>query len=197
MWVRVVKSRYGDLEYSVMWPNGGSNSRNLSSWWKNIGRCGESNNSVDWFKEGLNRRLGKGDNTKFWEDTWVGPRSFKAKFPRLFQISEQQNKVIEECGSWCEGKWEWDQKWRRNLFVWKNKLVGELLMILKSACPKEECCDDWCWGLDCSGCYTTKSTYKSLDKLVLETQSQPAAEEGVFKLLCKYKIPTKALTFTW
>lgn len=90
---------------------------NESSWWKSIGRCGVTDFSVDWFREGLNSCLGVGDKTKFWEDKWLGARTFKDAFPRLYQISELKNNCIEDCGVWRDRKWEWELKWRRNRFV--------------------------------------------------------------------------------
>lgn len=120
MWVRVVKARYGYIEASELWGEGANNGEKGSSWWRNIGRSGESSFSVDWFKDGLHRCLGKGDETKFWEDKWLGNMPFKGVYPRLFQISKYKNFLIQDCGSWKDRKWEWDLKWRINRFVWEK-----------------------------------------------------------------------------
>lgn len=183
MWVRVVKARYGALDYSGMGSVGALSRRNASSWWKNIGGCGVAAGSLDWFRLGLDRRLGKGDKTLF----WVGIRSLKDEFPRLYQISLQQNRVITDCGFWCDRKWEWEILWRRNLFVWEQQLY----LILHSASLIEEEDDEWKWGLDCSGLYTTKSAYSYLEKQVVELQHL------VYKLLWKGKTPSKILAFSW
>lgn len=33
MWVRIVKARYVDIDYSGLWSMGGYSSKNVSSWW--------------------------------------------------------------------------------------------------------------------------------------------------------------------
>lgn len=108
---------------------GGRKRGNASSWWRNIGRSGESIYKRDWFRDGLNRCLGKGDKTNFWEDKWLGNMAFKDAYPRLYQISEYKNKLIQDCGSWRDRKWEWDLEWRRNMFVWEKELEEELHLI--------------------------------------------------------------------
>jgi len=35
---------------------------------------------------------------KFWEDIWVGDRSLKDTYPRLFSIFECKESIVEELG---------------------------------------------------------------------------------------------------
>lgn len=37
---------------------------------------------------------------KFWEDIWMGDKSFTELFPRLYYIFEQQNVNIASVGVW-------------------------------------------------------------------------------------------------
>lgn len=53
------------------------------------------------------RRVGKGDNTKFWSDWWEGEMPLKDKFRRLYKISTQQESNIEELGRWERVEWLW------------------------------------------------------------------------------------------
>lgn len=74
---------------------------------------------------GLKRRLGKGDKTKLWEDVWLGNVSLKEMFPRLYNVSENKEMVIEELGVWETESWKWVLSWRRGFFGWEESIVNE------------------------------------------------------------------------
>ncbi|GAU46768.1 hypothetical protein TSUD_92630 [Trifolium subterraneum] len=76
------------------------------------------------------KRIGNGGGTSFWHDTWVGAQPLKEVFPRLFLISSQKECSVLEVGRWVSEVWEWDCKWRRNLFAWEEELADMLDMIL-------------------------------------------------------------------
>lgn len=44
----------------------------------------------DWFVENVMRKVGNGVNTSFWIDTWLGDVTFRDRFRRLFDLSENQ-----------------------------------------------------------------------------------------------------------
>jgi len=53
-------------------------------------------------------RLGYGDKCQFWEDCWVdNDVPLKLKYPRLYQISSQQQQTIMQMGSFSGAVWEW------------------------------------------------------------------------------------------
>lgn len=81
------------------------------------------------------------------------------------------------------------------MFVWEKDLEEELLVIINSTVITEGAKDGWSWGLDRSGCYTTKSTYRNLERK--QEQHQEATGVEVLKMLWKCKIPSKELAFTW
>lgn len=37
----------------------------------------------------------------------MGQKSLKEFFPRLYNVSEQRNGVVEGFGVWSEGVWKW------------------------------------------------------------------------------------------
>jgi len=43
--------------------------------------------------------VGDGKKVKLWEDTWVGDRSLKDTYPRLFSISERKESTLVEIGA--------------------------------------------------------------------------------------------------
>jgi hypothetical protein len=60
----------------------------------------------------------------------VGNTSLKDLFPRLFQVSEQKECFVRDVGRWDGPNWRCDFKWRWNLFVWEEELVGNLKNLL-------------------------------------------------------------------
>lgn len=87
LWLKIRKSRYEeglDRSLSLVGGEGGSRS---SIWWKDILGLGRFGSSFDWFAEGLRKKLGRGDRSKFWEEVWMGDRCLKELFPRLYSIS--------------------------------------------------------------------------------------------------------------
>ncbi|PNX73974.1 ribonuclease H, partial [Trifolium pratense] len=82
--------------------------RSGSSWWRNI--CLLENNS-DWFELGVEKVLGNGNTTSFWNDVWVGTQSLAIAFPRLFSISVQQHFTINRMGARVDDDhsdgWRW------------------------------------------------------------------------------------------
>lgn len=99
LWMQVLRARYGLLEDWVEGFDEGTSFRNCSSWWRNITTLDRFNSSLDWFQEGIKRILGRGDGTRFWEDTWVGNGSLKGLFPTLlYSISTQKDLKIANFG---------------------------------------------------------------------------------------------------
>jgi len=46
----------------------------------------------------VRREVGRGDDTVFWKDVWVGSQSLHVKYPRLFVNFMQQDMSITEVG---------------------------------------------------------------------------------------------------
>lgn len=61
-----------------------------------------------WFKNKLERVIGDGKMTSFWEDSWVDEsESLKSRFPRLYHMSRGRETRVSEMGVWEEGCWNW------------------------------------------------------------------------------------------
>lgn len=87
--MRVLRARYGSLEVSSMSMEENLRGKKVSKWWKNLIQSG-CFTSLDWFLDGLSRRLGCGDRSKFLGDKWLGERPLKEVFPRLYMLSNQK-----------------------------------------------------------------------------------------------------------
>jgi hypothetical protein len=93
IWKEVLKGKYGAVvigsvelgEDCVPWFS--------SLWWKDITLTGH-NLETNWFAREAIKRLGNGQATDFWKDIWVGDRSLKDRFPRLFSISTQKEDSV-------------------------------------------------------------------------------------------------------
>lgn len=114
------------------------------------------------------------------------------KYPRLYQISCQQQKLIQQWGSYIETAWEWNLTWRSPLFDNEvDSAVGFLGEIAQIA-VQQHTTDSWMWKPDPNGHYSTKSAYNLL-------QGETAEEnlDGAFADLWKLRISTKTSIFAW
>ncbi|GKV35262.1 hypothetical protein SLEP1_g43563 [Rubroshorea leprosula] len=87
-------------------------------------------------------------------------------------------------GTWINGSWQWKLSRKRQLRPWEEEMETELLETIRTAHPTQNKEDQWCWQLETSGKYTTKSAYAQL----LKGDNRPAGE---FKRMWKASIPPK------
>lgn len=76
----------------------------------------------------------------------MGSVSLKELFPMLFSISKQKEARVENVGAWNHGVWVWNLEWRRELFVWENQYLVELLSLLETVSLNKDSLD--VWGVD-------------------------------------------------
>ncbi|XP_057744717.1 uncharacterized protein LOC130962529 [Arachis stenosperma] len=86
---------------------------------------------------GLAMEVGDGRRTLFWEDNWVQGGPLKARFPRLFSVSNKQGFVIGDCGFW-------DGLFRRRL-----RVIASQVRSGKGWFRLELNCLVWCVWLRC------------------------------------------------
>ena len=113
MWAKILISKYGD------WCNleGERRGSRVSAWWKDINSIASTDIDGICLVKGVKWKVGCEAKAKFWEDGWKEDGvSLKQKYPTLLSISKQQNHVIQKMGSFTDEGWEWDFKWRRELF---------------------------------------------------------------------------------
>lgn len=106
LWHEILKSRYGVEAKGLCKLNLNDAIKYGSAWWKAICRVGSYNNSEDWLKKGLKMKLGVRNKVRFWEDIWYDLVSMSELFPRLYSVSDDKNKVIQNMGMWVEERWE-------------------------------------------------------------------------------------------
>lgn len=151
----------------------------------------------DWFQLGLKRKLGKGNRIKFWEDVWVGNLSLKESFPRLFGMTEDRGKLIEEVGAWQGDTWVWKLGWRRQFFNWEEALVLELTNLLHPIILSRSIDDEWIWIVCDSDSFSSNSAYKLLQLKCSCSEPVLGVGNNFFKYFWNCKAPTKILAFPW
>jgi len=137
--------------------------------------------------------VGSGHKFIFWEDSWVGARvSLMAKYPRLYNISNQQHQLISSVGSQKDAGWEWRFSWRRSLFENEIGMAAEFLEELAPVKIQQNRPDSWVWKADPSGNYSTKSAYR----LLMEVTTGAEEDRNLVELW-NLKIPFKQTVFAW
>lgn len=98
---------------------------------------------------------------RFWEDEWnVVGVPLKAKYPRLYLISDQHNQYIQQMGMSSDTRWEWRLQWRRLFFDAEIDMVAKFMQDIEglTICPYRH--DKWVWRGDPTGSYSVGSMYK-------------------------------------
>ncbi|GAU41251.1 hypothetical protein TSUD_97860 [Trifolium subterraneum] len=67
MWYRVLVARYGETAEKLV-----VGDRHGSQWWREVSKIRDGENSVGGFEESIERKVGKGADTFFWTDPWLG-----------------------------------------------------------------------------------------------------------------------------
>ncbi|KAH1212636.1 hypothetical protein GmHk_14G040786 [Glycine max] len=105
----------------------GSNKRGHSHWWRDIRKLyHQSDPNI--FNQHLTWKVGSGERIKFWTDKWLGTDyTLEQKYNQLFRISRQQSSLISSMGNFNNDSWEWDLRWRRNLFDHENDIAVQFM----------------------------------------------------------------------
>nr|GEW64639.1 hypothetical protein [Tanacetum cinerariifolium] len=115
------------------------------------------------------RKVGNGENTRFWEDVWMGDSSLKCQFPRLYVLDTRKEISVAD-------------KLRHESFVFSFRHVSrggieagqydELSSRLDSI-RLVQMNDRWVWSLTGSCDFSVKSVRNLLDDSLLSSNSLP------------------------
>jgi hypothetical protein len=194
VWKNVIVARYGHHAIGNLYLEATLGASQCSLWWKDLCRV---DSGVGWFNQVVAKKLGSGNATCFWKDIWVGDQSLEQRFPRLFNISTQQDMLIRNMGSWVNGVWRWELLWRRNFFVWEEVLFLELGEVINSV-ELSEVDDSWTWKPQPDVGFTVKTLYEHLDRVLLPQQHNlsPFAQVA-FKNIWRTAVPSKVSALAW
>lgn len=197
IWRDILLARYGSLYPSPHLGGRPVGFRGTSAWWRDVSLLGGSKDStLDWFSEGIGKKVGDGLMTSFWFETWIGDTPLMAQYPRLFQVSEQSNSKVGEMGTWVDGEWVCDLKWRRNLFVWEAELLDDLMRALNSI-QITDAQDIWFWKYDATRIFSVKSAYSIVELASRVDVAPPEVPNIILAKLWKSWAPSKVIVFSW
>ncbi|GAU51714.1 hypothetical protein TSUD_265630 [Trifolium subterraneum] len=170
--------------------------RGSSSWWRDVSLLGGSDDSIlDWFSDGVEKKVGNGLLTYFWFEPWLGGIPLRVQYPRLFQVSQQRDSKVGEMGNWVNGDWRWDLSWRRELFVWEVGLLDDLLRVLNSY-HISDALDICVWKHATAGTFTVKSAYSVLVSTLVVPMAPQVVPGQVLAKVWKSWAPSKVIVFS-
>ena len=119
-WCLIMKSKYGI--HNNRWDSNMVVRGSHCNPWKAI------SNGLDTFISFTRPRVGMGNNTRFWEESWIGSTLFASLFPRLYKVSLNTNSLIAPLVSWnSSNSYSWDLSFRRDL---SDREIGEFMGLM-------------------------------------------------------------------
>ncbi|GAU29496.1 hypothetical protein TSUD_360410 [Trifolium subterraneum] len=196
LWKEVLVAKYGEFILNKVDWSGVRIPSTASMWWRDISSIDKVVSSKDWFAESIVRKVGNGNSTSFWSTIWIGDDPLSVVFPRLFSLSNNNDRMVKDFGEYREGRWIWSFSWRRDLFQWEEDLVAQLRELLDPVVLSLEE-DWWRWRPETNGVFSVNSSYKLL---VDELESEEVLEEAeitVFGQIWDSPAPSKVIAFSW
>ncbi|GKA30743.1 RNA-directed DNA polymerase, eukaryota [Tanacetum coccineum] len=155
LWSRVIKALHGD--------NGriGNCSRiGYKSVWCDIIREVEvvKAHGFDLYSY-IQKKIGNGENTSFWDDVWIGDTPLKSKFSRLYALED--SKRISVASKMAQENWS--GSFRRVPRSGAEQAQMEELIVLLEGTTLGNSNDRWYWSLDGSGIFSVSSIRQAID----------------------------------
>jgi hypothetical protein len=161
LWKEVLVAKYGTYIVNNVNLSLEAIPRRASIWWKDICSLEGWVDSSNWLEDAIVRRIGNGMYTRFWKDVWIGEEPLCQKFPRLFSLSLQKDKLVGELLMEEGENRGRNFTWRRTLFQWEIEKVNLLQAVIENVRLSLER-DVWVWALDPGEGFSVKSTYDLL-----------------------------------
>jgi hypothetical protein len=197
LWVKVLCIKYGASVVSNKWIELVSPSRFDSLWWKDVRSVGgEVDVNSNWFSSSVSRVVSNGRNTRFWRDKWTSAGPLMLQFPRLFSIASNQDVTISDLGAWLNNVWMWNFSWRRNLFVWEENQLQELIACLRPV-ANSTVQDSWRWDPVLEGQFSVSSVFSLLVQNWSVANVTRHQHHDVLALIWSSAAPLKVCVFSW
>ncbi|KAI8531863.1 hypothetical protein RHMOL_Rhmol11G0168900 [Rhododendron molle] len=188
LWVKVIRGKYNLDRRSWLPYTHGSGS--ISNVWKDICSVGNLDSALGFsIREGFKVQVNSGQDTLFWEHSWLGTTTLREEFPRLYQRSNQLDMVLSDiCGG--RGSADWNLQFRGTLRVRENQQYEELKQRLIGVTlePSKQDSLQWIWTAD--KVFSVKSVYRQWESFA---QSQNTLLGSVWRNLS----PPKVEIFSW
>ena len=154
-WCLIIRSKYGLNENG--WDSRFVSRGSFRNPWKAI------SNGLHSFKDFIQLRVGKGNKTRFWEDFWIGTYPLYIVFPRLYQLTRDQNTPIASVASWNSyHSISWNISFRRNLQDGDIPVFLDLLNLINDVSLDKDALDKRVWVGEKSGLFSCNSYFNLL-----------------------------------
>ncbi|KAL4570644.1 hypothetical protein LXL04_026303 [Taraxacum kok-saghyz] len=111
----------------------------------------------------LRRMIGNGEDTRFWDDRWLGDSLLADRFPRLFALEGDRRCLVAD--RWDGEGWTW--QWQRPLAGGRTFADFQALLRLLENVRCSQDRDSWVWNISTDGGFTVADTRRWIDDLVL------------------------------
>ncbi|KAK2372488.1 hypothetical protein QL285_073614 [Trifolium repens] len=108
----------------------------------------------------------------------------------------KKNETIHDMGHLDDGRWRWEFRWRRELFVWEEEQLREFLESIATFFPSG-IHDRWIWLEDDTSDFSVNSAYLLLAREFNQPVVHDAVLNLVFKKIWKSGAPSKVGAFAW
>ena len=133
----------------------------------------------------MRRKIGNGEDTRFWEDCWVGDKPLSIQFPRLFALDGDGGCRVADRWDGCGWRWQWQRSFDGGrTFAEFQSLLGILDGV---GCTLST--DTWVWDLSSDGAFSVSETRRWIDDRVLPV--------GMLKTRWCVLVPRKVNIFIW
>ncbi|GLT30957.1 hypothetical protein SLA2020_057280 [Shorea laevis] len=141
--------------------------------------------------QGFRWEVGDGSRVGFWSQPWVGTKSLRDLFPRLFQLAINKDGMIQENGYWEGEGWRWEIGWRRERLGREQDEEKGFWEVLGNVQLRKDGVDYWQWRYDGEGRYAVKKAYELLASV------ECLLEDQLCKLVWCRLVPSKVGFFGW
>ncbi|GJU75866.1 RNA-directed DNA polymerase, eukaryota, partial [Tanacetum coccineum] len=177
LWCQVIRALYG--------PSVGTHSTHLSSNWCSIVREVHKLKGKGFdFWSHCKKRIGNGNDTRFWFDCWIGDIPLRDKFPRLFALElDKEASVAVKLSTPIENSFRRSARGglEQHLLADMNSMLDSVALLNSG--------DRWVCDLASDGNFRVKDVRNFIDDLFLPCQAVPTR-------WVKY-IPIKVNIFAW
>ncbi|KAL8473172.1 hypothetical protein ACS0TY_030123 [Phlomoides rotata] len=136
-----------------------------------------------WFSEGMMKVVGDGGKISFLDEKWVGDVCFRRKFNRLYNLSEDKEKMVGEMGE----------------LVGRNgdgSGLGEEICLIGRFHIKRGVQDTWRWDMAPDGLYTVRDVYDWLSYKE-NRDAEDVGSDSRFDLIWNKFSPLKVIIHAW
>lgn len=92
-----------------------------------------------------------GEDTKFWQDDWLGELPLCDRFQHLFALVLVKDCLVVDCIVWSGLTYSWTWSWRHSPCGKEAGELASLSLLLRDFVPKRDESGSWSWGLSPQG----------------------------------------------